>query len=208
MARRDCDYRGLRLCGSPRNPCHANCCVPLAPRISGLCGSRGCFRRQRQERLRESDRGRIRRLGFADLPKSGRASHLAALVRRSEVKYVRTVGTPCELGGKGYGLARLQAEGFLVPEWLAVSPAAFQDSFDNQKRRAMEGGDAAEIRAALENLVLSPDVSDELSAALGQLLANGAGYAVRSSAVDEDSASRSFAGQLESYLSVPSCAVA
>lgn len=124
------------------------------------------------------------------------------------MKYVRTAGTASELGGKGYGLARLQQDGFPVPEWLALSPQAFQDSLSNQQRRALEVGDGAEIRTALESLIVSPEVGAELNAALPELSANGAGYAVRSSAVDEDSADRSFAGQLESYLSVPGTAVA
>jgi rifampicin phosphotransferase len=124
------------------------------------------------------------------------------------VKYIRTAGTPCELGGKGYGLARLEAEGFPVPEWFAVSAAAFQDSLNDRQKRALAGGDGAQIRAALEDLIVSPDVSAELNAALRQLSDNGVRYAVRSSAADEDSANRSFAGQLESYLSVPPYAVA
>jgi phosphohistidine swiveling domain-containing protein len=124
------------------------------------------------------------------------------------VKYIRNSGTACELGGKGYGLARLQAEGFLVPEWFALSQEAFKDSLNDRQRRALERGDGREIRAALEDVIVSPAVRAELNEALHQLSGNGARYAVRSSAAEEDSANRSFAGQLESYLSVSADAVA
>jgi pyruvate,water dikinase len=117
-------------------------------------------------------------------------------------------GTASELGGKGYGLARLQAEGFLVPEWFALSREAFEESLGDRQLRAFERADIHEIRAALEDVALSPAVLAELDAALNQLVDNGAHYAVRSSAVEEDSVNRSFAGQLESYLSVPAKAVA
>jgi pyruvate,water dikinase len=124
------------------------------------------------------------------------------------VKYIRNSGTACELGGKGYGLACLQAEGFKVPEWFALSPEAFEDSLNDRQRRALAGGDIQEIRSALEEVALSPGVLAELNAALHQLSDNGSHYAVRSSAAEEDSVNRSFAGQLDSYLSVPAPAVA
>ena len=124
------------------------------------------------------------------------------------MKYIRNSGTACELGGKGYGLARLQAEGFPVPEWFALSREAFKDSLNDRQRRALDRGDGPEIRAALEDVIVSPAVRAELNDALHQLSGNGALYAVRSSAEEEDAANRSFAGQLESYLSVSADAVA
>jgi rifampicin phosphotransferase len=124
------------------------------------------------------------------------------------VKYIRNTGTASELGGKGYGLARLQAEGFLVPEWFAVSPQAFEDSLNDRQRGAFKAGDFYEIRSVIEVVVLNPGVLAELNAALRQLSDNGVHYAVRSSAAEEDSINRSFAGQLESYLGVPAHDVA
>jgi len=124
------------------------------------------------------------------------------------VNYIRNSGTLGELGGKGYGLMRLQAEGFLVPEWFALSPEAFQHSLNDRQKHALELGDVHEIRPALEDLILGSGVLAELNAALHQLSDNGAHYAVRSSAAEEDSVNRSFAGQLESYLSIPADAVA
>lgn len=124
------------------------------------------------------------------------------------MKYIRTSGTARELGGKGYGLARLKAEGFPVPEWFALSPEAFEHSLNARQKQALERGEANEIRAALEDVIVGPGVLAELNAALRQPSDNGARYAVRSSAAEEDSVKRSFAGQLESYLSVSADAVA
>ncbi len=124
------------------------------------------------------------------------------------MKYIVKSGTARELGGKGYGLTRLQAEGFLVPQWFAVSPEAFADSLNDCQRRGLESGNIHEIRSALDDVIVSPSVLAEINAALQELSCNGGRFAVRSSAADEDSVDRSFAGQLESYLSVPADAVA
>ncbi len=124
------------------------------------------------------------------------------------MKYVVKSGTAYELGGKGYGLARLETAGFLVPDWFAVSPEAFEDSLNDRGRGALKSGNIPEIRSALRDVVVSPFVLAEMNAALQELLCNGGRFAVRSSAADEDSVDHSFAGQLESYLSVPSDAVA
>jgi pyruvate,water dikinase len=111
------------------------------------------------------------------------------------------------LGGKGYGLAQLQAEGLPVPEWFAVSPQGFDDSLNDCQMEALKSGDVHRARSGLESVVVGPNVLAEISSALRELSCNGALFAVRSSAVDEDSLACSFAGQLESYLSVPTSEV-
>jgi len=80
---------------------------------------------------------------------------------------------PETLGGKAASLARLGREGFDVPSWFAVpAPAGLSAG-------AVEVPE--EILAAVEReLAGAPD---------------GALYAVRSSAVDEDGTGDSFAGQ-------------
>lgn len=80
-------------------------------------------------------------------------------------------------GGKGAGLARLVAAGFPVPDGFVI-PAA-----------VMQGGS------------LSDDAREEVAAAYKELAGDGA-VAVRSSALDEDSAEASFAGQHETVLDV------
>ncbi|HEY8151684.1 MAG TPA: PEP/pyruvate-binding domain-containing protein [Vicinamibacteria bacterium] len=80
-----------------------------------------------------------------------------------------------EVGGKAWNLLRLREKGFLVPQFWIVPRAQF-----------------ARTR-------VSPDLIAELGAALPASRL----FAVRSSAVGEDSREHSFAGVLESVLNVP-----
>ena len=124
------------------------------------------------------------------------------------MKYIARSGTSSQLGGKGYGLMQLETGGFLVPEWFALSSAAFEDSLNDSQRGALQKRNIHEIRSALSDVAVSPAVLSEINAALHELPYNGGKFAVRSSAADEDSFNCSFAGQLESYLCVPAEAVA
>src|SRR5439155_19454917 len=137
----------------------------------------------------------------------GRARLVAAVLRRPEVKYISGSGCTDDLGGKGYGLAQLQDGGLPVPEWFAVSPQGFENSLNEWQRSAVLSEDLHEIRSALEKVLICSNVMAEIELALRELSHDGEGFAVRSSAVDEDSVNCSFAGQLESYLSVPPSAV-
>ncbi len=81
-------------------------------------------------------------------------------------------------GGKARALAAAERAGLPVPAWFVLSSEAHGPS-------------------------LTPEVRAELSSALSGLSPNGEQVAVRSSASDEDGVAHSFAGQLESFLSVP-----
>jgi phosphohistidine swiveling domain-containing protein len=92
-------------------------------------------------------------------------------------------GPASEIGGKAASLAALAAARLPIPAWFAVLPPA-------------SGTSAG---------ALPPDLTKALDDAVRQLLrdaAPGERLAVRSSAVDEDGARHSFAGQFESYLFV------
>jgi pyruvate,water dikinase len=92
-----------------------------------------------------------------------------------------------ELGGKAGALARLQRHGMPIPPWFVVLPAACVAS-------GQEGGNFA---------AAAPAVHEAITRGLDRLSPEeGTRFAVRSSAMDEDGAEHSFAGQLESYLFV------
>ena len=92
-------------------------------------------------------------------------------------------GTPAEIGGKAASLASLAAARMPIPPWFAIRPPA-----------ATPVGDE-----------LPPPIDTELCDAVRVLLRDappGQRLAVRSSAIDEDGATHSFAGQFESHLGV------
>jgi phosphohistidine swiveling domain-containing protein len=112
-----------------------------------------------------------------------------------------------QLGGKAAALAALRSAGLPIPAWFAVAPAAFEASLSPDQRRAIssagESGDLTAPSTVLADLHPSADVRDELAGTLVDLCSDGARLAVRSSAVEEDGAAHSFAGQLDSFLNVP-----
>jgi phosphohistidine swiveling domain-containing protein len=83
-------------------------------------------------------------------------------------------------GGKGGTLARLFQAGYPVPDGFVILPAAF-------------AGDRLTAEAWMQ-----------VQALLKQMRENGTAFAVRSSALSEDSASASFAGEFETVLDVHS----
>lgn len=90
-----------------------------------------------------------------------------------------------QLGGKARSLYELQhsATGeFPIPDWFVVTPEAF---------------------AAGQGVALTDAVKAALEEAIARLCPAGELVAVRSSALEEDGATLSFAGQLESFLFVP-----
>jgi len=118
---------------------------------------------------------------------------------------IRTSGTVRDLGGKANALAQLDAVGLSVPEWFAIAPSAFEQSLNPAERESLLSGDIDRLRAQIKTLEPAPQVAAEISAAIATL--PGERFAVRSSAVEEDGAADSFAGQLASYLFVEPDAV-
>jgi pyruvate,water dikinase len=88
------------------------------------------------------------------------------------------------IGGKASALAALQHEGFHIPPWFAIAAEAFAGNSESEVPRLPDA-----IRASLPDAVREICPGNEL-------------VAVRSSAIDEDGFEHSFAGQLQSFLSV------
>ncbi len=132
-------------------------------------------------------------------------------------------GGPARAGGKAAHLAALTRDGFRVPAWFALDTAVLRDLRDRVQgeidaalkdlapsgrrgdrwsdRAAVEAA-SARIRAAVRAAGLRQADEDELVLRCDATFAHGARLAVRSSAVGEDSAEASFAGQLDSRLHV------
>jgi rifampicin phosphotransferase len=106
-------------------------------------------------------------------------------------------------GGKASALAALQDANVSVPKWFVVSPAAFWASLSPAQTEALTFATSdEEIQTALQNLTCTEAVCLEVTKALETISTNKHSLAVRSSALDEDGAEHSFAGQLESFLHV------
>ena len=83
------------------------------------------------------------------------------------------------LGGKAGALARLSAAKLPIPEWFVVTPAAYAKG------------------------EVSVELAAEIAVAVREVAVGAGFFAVRSSALYEDGAEHSFAGQLDSFLFVP-----
>lgn len=86
---------------------------------------------------------------------------------------------PPDAGGKARGLAAIDSAGLATPPWFVVLPTAFEP----------DGS-------------LPPDARADILAACERIAPDGGTFAVRSSALDEDSAGQSFAGQYRTELEV------
>ncbi len=89
------------------------------------------------------------------------------------------------LGGKAAALARLADTGLPIPPWFVVTPAACPATTNGAPP------------------VLPPSLAAAIQSLAHEVAPEARWFAVRSSAVDEDGADHSFAGQLDSFLFVP-----
>ncbi len=107
-----------------------------------------------------------------------------------------------QIGGKAQALASLHNTELPIPAWFVVAPSAFWSSLPSIQDLTF-ATTAEEIQSAISKLQPPENLCREITQALQTLCPNGEVVAVRSSAMDEDSAEYSFAGQLESFLFVP-----
>ncbi|MEO0602816.1 MAG: PEP/pyruvate-binding domain-containing protein [Myxococcota bacterium] len=111
-----------------------------------------------------------------------------------------------QVGGKAHALGQLVREGFPVPPGSVIPTTVFERALRSAdlwaaSERAVEDPDAARsLREAIQTMPLPADLADAWVAEARRL---GPRLAVRSSAIGEDGADRSFAGQLTTSLSVP-----
>src|SRR5215472_5802397 len=126
---------------------------------------------------------------------------------------------PGTVGGKAYNLRRLQDAGLPVPAWFCITADVFHralgpvahdiepllaefQSIDSSNLPAQRLV-AKRIAECLKRSRLGPNDVAELYRRFDSLFTPGALVAVRSSAIGEDSAKDSFAGQMDTYLFVP-----
>lgn len=107
------------------------------------------------------------------------------------------------VGGKAANLAVLQELGYLVPSWLVVTPDAFYASLSEEHLTVFKSADVAlkDIQRVIETIGVSESLERHIAES-AKTLSTSQLFAVRSSALEEDGAKHSFAGQLDSYLEV------
>ena len=104
-------------------------------------------------------------------------------------------GNPSDLGGKGKGLAWLEANGYRVPEWFGVSTLSLISDLGIDTQRPSIDTDQ------LKQLEFSPGFLQQLEERCRQLSSNYATpIIIRSSFAFEDGRQASFAGQFTSIL--------
>ncbi len=118
------------------------------------------------------------------------------------------------VGGKAASLGRMLRAGFTVPDGIVLPTELFEDFLDSTGRREdiqelVEALDVSIVNAAndasnhIQGWLEETPLSDALSSELSRYFNGNPGvFAVRSSAVGEDSARASFAGQLDSFLDI------
>lgn len=108
-----------------------------------------------------------------------------------------------QMGGKAGALAALAGADFPIPPWFVISAGALPENLKAQIVMTSESGDHERRHEVLQQLIPCDELCLEITESLARLCPNGGTVAVRSSALDEDGGSFSFAGQLDSFLFVP-----
>lgn len=126
----------------------------------------------------------------------------------SEIDYCRPLNTlraedKARFGGKSASLGELLAAGIPVPRGFAVATDTFR-SFVQQSGLAptidghLSAGNHEAIAAAFDGATIPSEIAAEITRAYADL--GRPAVAVRSSAIGEDSATATFAGQQETFL--------
>lgn len=107
-------------------------------------------------------------------------------------------------GGKAAPLAKLMGAGFNVPDGFVVPTTTFHTASAALGLNDLSTDDPEHARTRILNSALPPKVVDDITQALKRIAADAPTdyVAVRSSAVAEDNADASAAGQYDSFLAV------
>lgn len=111
-----------------------------------------------------------------------------------------------ECGNKAFNLGRAIRGGLRSHEGFVIEARVFRDhlarsGLDGRVETLLNSGsETADEAESLRDAIRQCGLSDELRDAISSVLVAGEAYAVRSSAVGEDGASTSFAGQFDSVL--------
>jgi phosphohistidine swiveling domain-containing protein len=107
------------------------------------------------------------------------------------------------VGGKAHNVARLAAAGAEVPPWIVVSADAFRELVMERFELPRSAGEITAWQERLRTeLRPPPGLAGEIDEALREAGLNEGLLAVRSSALAEDGAAASFAGQFDTVLGV------
>jgi phosphohistidine swiveling domain-containing protein len=118
------------------------------------------------------------------------------------MSFVFRDGVLQELGGKALALLRLEQAGLPIPPWFTIAPSGFTASLTKEQAEALASEQPERLNSALLSLKPSNEIQREMRDALQELSVEGSRFAVRSSAVEEDGAQHSFAGQFDTFLFV------
>lgn len=102
------------------------------------------------------------------------------------------------LGGKAASFAKLKDYMLPIPEWIVLKNNAFFDSLSEKQKKMYQDGNWTEFKESIKGFHLKDSVQKELEDRIALVPADY--FAVRSSALSEDSGGMSFAGQFETYL--------
>lgn len=113
--------------------------------------------------------------------------------------------SPQLIGGKAFGLHQLQKIYSNIPDWTTLTTIFFEEIIQKNPhlQALIQQKDAKKIRYAIQHIDFPIQHTGILEDLWKTMTKNGQiAVAVRSSAVDEDGSSLSFAGQMDSFLHI------
>lgn len=132
-----------------------------------------------------------------------------------DIVYLKDVVSEDDIGGKGINLAKMQQNGFNVPDAFIIKPSVFNNILiDTSIRKKIDEliincdidnednlrSTSNQIINILDSYTISDEIKNKILDSYKQL--NCRYVAVRSSALLEDSKSNAWAGQLETFLNI------